>query len=99
MLTLLELSRKYKEEEIPILLEIWEQASAKAHPFLDSEFTNIVRNAMNEIYLPNSDTWVYEEEGKIVGFISMLKNGHYWEVCQRFRGNFKFIKNNDLCKS
>ena len=66
--------RKYKEDEIPILVEIWEEASAKAHPFLDSEFTEMVKNAMNNVYLPNSDTWVYEESGKIIGFISMLKN-------------------------
>ena len=42
--------RKYKEEEIPILVEIWEEASAKAHPFLDSEFTEMVKNAMNPNY-------------------------------------------------
>jgi putative acetyltransferase len=29
---------------------------------------------MTDIYLPNSETWVYEESGIVVGFISMAKN-------------------------
>ena len=29
---------------------------------------------MTETYLPNSNTWVYEESNTIVGFISMLEN-------------------------
>ncbi len=66
--------RKYNEKEIPILVNIWEQASAIAHPFLDSKFTEMLKVAMVKEYLPNSDTWVYEEFGKIVGFISMMGN-------------------------
>tara|TARA_R110002073_G_scaffold4213_4_gene28084 strand:- start:45219 stop:45638 length:420 start_codon:yes stop_codon:yes gene_type:complete len=66
--------RKYKEIEIPILLDIWEQASKVAHPFLDAEFSQMVKKAMSEMYLPNSDTWVYEESNVIVGFISMAEN-------------------------
>jgi putative acetyltransferase len=66
--------RKYKEEEISILVDIWEKSSAIAHPFLDDEFTKMVKIAMKETYLPKSDTWVFEEKNEIVGFISMLDN-------------------------
>ncbi|MDW7691817.1 GNAT family N-acetyltransferase [Flammeovirgaceae bacterium SG7u.111] len=66
--------RKYKESEIPTLLTIWEQASTLAHPFLESAFVEYVKTAMRDMYLPNSDTWVYEESGKILGFISMAGN-------------------------
>jgi putative acetyltransferase len=66
--------RKYYEKEIPILIEIWEQSSSFAHPFLDVEFTKMVKKAMTEVYLPNSDTWVYIESKKIIGFISMIEN-------------------------
>ena len=66
--------RKYNEIEIPILLDIWEQASKVAHPFLDDEFSQMVKKAMREMYLPNSDTWVYEESNVILGFISMVEN-------------------------
>ncbi|MGB5392661.1 MAG: GNAT family N-acetyltransferase [Lutimonas sp.] len=66
--------RKYKEIEIPILVNIWEQASKVAHPFLDDEFSQMVKKAMSEIYLPDSDTWVYEESNTVIGFISMKEN-------------------------
>lgn len=66
--------RKYNETEIPTLVTIWEKAAAIAHPFLDAEFTKMVKKAMTEMYLPNSDTWVYVESNKIIGFISMIEN-------------------------
>ena len=66
--------RKYNENEIPKLLEIWEAAALIAHPFLSSEFHEMVKKAMRDMYLPNSDTWVYEESGNIIGFIAMLNN-------------------------
>lgn len=66
--------RKYNENEIPMLVDIWEQAALIAHPFLDDDFHQMVKKAMTEMYLPDSDTWVYEISGEIVGFISMQKN-------------------------
>ena len=66
--------RKYNETEIPTLIGIWEQASTIAHPFLDDKFTQMVKKAMTEMYLPNSDTWVFLESNIIVGFISMIEN-------------------------
>ncbi len=66
--------RRYKETEIPTLMDIWEQASTMAHPFLSEAFTQMVKKAMTETYLPNSDTWVYETDNEIIGFISMLNN-------------------------
>ncbi|MEO9483023.1 MAG: GNAT family N-acetyltransferase [Ekhidna sp.] len=66
--------RKYDENEIPALLAIWEEAAAIAHPFLSNEFHTMVKEMMSEKYLPDSDTWVYEESGKVVGFISMIGN-------------------------
>lgn len=66
--------RKYRESEIPELMAIWEMAASVAHPFLDDDFNAMVKTAMTEEYLPNSNTWVYEESGKVVGFISMMEN-------------------------
>ena len=66
--------RKYKEIEIPILMDIWEAATSQAHPFLLVEFNQMVKQMMIEKYMPDSDTWIYEEQGKILGFISMMDN-------------------------
>lgn len=66
--------RKYNDNEIPTLVNIWEQSSRIAHPFLTEEFTLMVKQAMKETYLPNSNTWVYVEANNILGFISMIEN-------------------------
>ncbi len=66
--------RKYKESEIPELMTIWEQAILIAHSFLSTDFNELVKKAMIETYLPNSDTWVLEKDGEVVGFISMIQN-------------------------
>lgn len=66
--------RKYSEIEIPVLMSIWEQASTLAHPFLDTGFAQKVKKAMTEMYLPDSETWVYVESNEIIGFISMIGN-------------------------
>lgn len=66
--------RKYNESEIPDLLEIWEKAALIAHPFLTKEFHEMVKGLMTTKFLPNSDTWVYENGSKIIGFISMNGN-------------------------
>ena len=66
--------RKHKSEEIKQLVDIWEAASSLAHPFLSDYFTQNVKKAMGDIYLPNSDTWVFEADGTLIGFISMMEN-------------------------
>lgn len=66
--------RKYGETDVDSVLDIWYEASELAHPFLEAAFVEKVKNDMREIYLPHSKTWVYEEDDKVVGFISMLEN-------------------------
>lgn len=55
-------------------MDIWSQASALAHPFLDKNFVEKVRTDMRALYLPNSQTWVYEDKNSVVGFIAMINN-------------------------
>lgn len=66
--------RQYNETEIPYLVDIWYQASTLAHPFLKDTFVEKVKHDMTNVYLPNSNTWVYEEDNEILGFIAMLDN-------------------------
>ncbi|MFK7774931.1 MAG: GNAT family N-acetyltransferase [Saprospiraceae bacterium] len=66
--------RKYREADLDVLLTIWESASTLAHPFLDSLFTEKVKVDMRKLYLPNSDTWIFEKNKTPIGFISMLGN-------------------------
>jgi putative acetyltransferase len=66
--------RKHKEGDLEAILDVWYQASTLAHPFLDSAFVEKVKKDMREMYIPNSETWVYEEGGKVIGFIGMMEN-------------------------
>lgn len=66
--------RKHKEQDLEQILHVWEKSSALAHPFLNAVFVEKVKSDMTDIYIPNSDTWVYEIENSLVGFISMIDN-------------------------
>lgn len=66
--------RKYKETDLISVVDIWYLSSTIAHPFLADDFVEKVRKDMTEIYIPNSKTWVYEENNEIIGFIGMLGN-------------------------
>ncbi|NNE99385.1 MAG: GNAT family N-acetyltransferase [Pyrinomonadaceae bacterium] len=66
--------RKYKETDLETVVDIWYKSSTLAHPFLKPDFVEKVKKDMHDIYIPNSETWVYEEAGKVVGFIGMIEN-------------------------
>lgn len=66
--------RQYEQNDENRIIDVWYQSSAVAHPFLSTDFISKVKKDMSEIYLPNAKTWVYEEKGTIVGFISMIEN-------------------------
>lgn len=66
--------RKHKPKDLEAIIDVWYQSSALAHPFLNSDFVEKVKSDMTDIYVPNSETWVYEIDNNIVGFISMLEN-------------------------
>jgi len=55
-------------------VKVWEAASEVAHPFLSAEFQEVERHNISNVHLPNADTWVWESDGAVVGFISLLGN-------------------------
>ena len=66
--------RKHTEKDIDEIIEIWYSASSLAHPFLEKAFMEKVKKDMRELYIPNAETWVFEENNSLIGFISMLDN-------------------------
>ena len=66
--------RLYQERDTEDIIEVWYQASLIAHPFLTEKFLGEENNNLRERFLPNSQTWVYEKQGRVVGFISLLEN-------------------------
>lgn len=66
--------RDYRASDIDQILAIWLSASIKAHDFIESAFWESKINEMREVYIPASDTFVYEVEGEIVGFYSLYQD-------------------------
>lgn len=66
--------RKYRDTDLKELLDAWYTASKKAHDFLGEEFFNFERKNIESTYLPLAETWVYEIDGKVIGFIALIEN-------------------------
>lgn len=66
--------RKYESKDLEVVMSIWRQASTLAHSFLEPLFVLKAEHDLRSIYLLKTETWVYEVNGVIVGFVSMLNN-------------------------
>lgn len=66
--------RKYRKDDIEILLDIWLRASIEAHDFIAPDFWRSQVNNMRNIYIPASENYVYERESKVLGFYSLHEN-------------------------
>ncbi len=66
--------RRYNADDLAELLDVWYDASQIAHPFLTRDFLDRERRNVTQEYLPIAETWVFEEEGRVVGFIALIGN-------------------------
>jgi len=66
--------RTFAEGDLDALLDTWYRASLIAHPFLTEDFLAQERKNIPELYMPHAETWVFDLDGDIVGFISLIEN-------------------------
>jgi len=66
--------REYQIDDTDQILTCWESATRLAHPFLTEEFLNQERYNIPNLYLPNAETWVIEDQAEVIGFIALLGN-------------------------
>jgi putative acetyltransferase len=66
--------RKYRDQDLDDLLAAWASASEIAHPFLTQEFLALERENIPNLYLPNAETWVFDDGERVVGFVALLGN-------------------------
>lgn len=66
--------RAYTPSDRAAVLDIWLEASKVGHPFLPLAELNRQQALVGDVYLPISETWVAEQEGRIVGFIGLLES-------------------------
>ena len=71
---LVSMIRPYKASDIEGIIDIWLEASFKSHDFIDRDYWTSMVDDMRSIYLPGSETYVFEIENKIVGFLSLVGN-------------------------
>lgn len=68
------LVREYKPADLDDLMAAWESASSIAHPFLTDEFQQQERHNIPNVYMPVAETWVIEQDGKVIGFVALIGN-------------------------
>ena len=66
--------RKYKPEDCEEVLEVWYAASQVAHPFVSEEFLADEREQIRNNHLPKAETWVFQHEEAVAGFIALMGN-------------------------
>ena len=64
--------RAYRPADCEAVLAVWARASAVAHAFLSPDFLAQECIDIRERYLPNAETWVWEEGGAVAGFVSLV---------------------------
>lgn len=66
--------RPYKPQDEETVLHIWLEASITGHAFIPRSYWESKINDMREIYLPQSETYIYMDTttGEISGFISLV---------------------------
>ncbi|WOF72492.1 GNAT family N-acetyltransferase [Parvibaculaceae bacterium PLY_AMNH_Bact1] len=64
--------REYKTEDTDALVSVWKAATSVAHPFLKQAFMAQETENLRNLYLPNAETWVVEDNDAPVGFIALI---------------------------
>lgn len=66
--------RKFEFPDTEEIIEIWYNVSVVAHSFIPKEMWDSHKGELRNKYLPIAETWVVEESGNLIGFISLLGN-------------------------
>ncbi len=66
--------RKYDTDDHAELLDVWYDAAQIAHPCWTRDSFEQERKNISQEFLPIAETWVFERDGRVVGFIALLDN-------------------------
>ena len=64
--------RSLENKDINKIMDIWLESTIKAHDFIEKEYWENNYNTVKDLYIPISETFVYEDEEDIKGFISII---------------------------
>jgi len=66
--------RKFEHSDTEEIIELWYNVSLVAHSFIPKEIWESQKEELRNKYLQMAETWVAEENGNLIGFISLLGN-------------------------
>lgn len=64
--------RRWTTKSLDPLLALWLESTTFAHPFIAEQYWHDSLPLVRDVYLPAAHTWVWEEEGVLLGFISVM---------------------------
>ena len=68
--------RKATQQDIEKVMQIWLKASLQAHDFIAADFWRQRLPEVRDVYLPQAETFVYEDKHQIKGFISVILDNY-----------------------
>ena len=66
--------RKVESKDVDEIMGIWLESTIKAHNFISKEYWENSYDTVKNVYIPMAETFVYEDEEDIKGFISIINN-------------------------
>ncbi|MGY5954862.1 N-acetyltransferase [Kosakonia sp. BK9b] len=64
--------REWHNQDLSPLIELWLESTIFAHPFIQESYWHESEALVRSAYLPVAQTWVWEENGELTGFISVM---------------------------
>ena len=64
--------RPFAPTDMDAVLGVWLNASIQAHDFIAPDYWVARVDDMQQVYLPASESYVYEEDGEVLGFMSLV---------------------------
>lgn len=68
--------RKAQPADYEKLTRLWLESSLLAHAFIDAAYWEKMQSTVRDYYLPNTETYVFEDRQRIKGFISLCENNY-----------------------
>ena len=66
--------RNLQQEDITKVMTIWTKGNFTAHDFIEKDYWLEIYNKTKDLFLDKYNTYIYEENNNILGFVSILKN-------------------------
>lgn len=64
--------RQWTAKQLDPILALWLRSTTFAHPFIAEQYWLESTALVRDVYLPAAQTWVWEEQGALLGFVSVM---------------------------